>query len=266
MSFLDRLERRLGWVSFPGFLRYYALFHLLVYALQIINSDIGKVLEFDRARILSGEVWRVVTFLFASSGNRGITLIGALFFFFMVRIAMMMSDSLEEAWGVFKTTMFFYFGAAMLVLANFVMPVAMAGSGFIIYGSAFFAFATLYPRLELLLLVIPVQIRFLAFIQLAFLILMVAGAPMTLPFALLGYSNYLIWSGIPAWRGRAVVMESAKRRKRFKSAQEADDAAFHRCNVCRRTEITHPGLEFRVGDDGEEYCADHLPGAERAGG
>ena len=57
--------------------------HGLVYVLQVVRPDIGKLLEFDRARILSGEVWRVVTFLFSSSGFAGTGMIGILFFFFM---------------------------------------------------------------------------------------------------------------------------------------------------------------------------------------
>jgi hypothetical protein len=54
MTIFDRMERRFGWLSFPGFLRYYALFHVLVFVLQYIRPDIGEVLEFDRAKILSG--------------------------------------------------------------------------------------------------------------------------------------------------------------------------------------------------------------------
>ena len=66
MTSISRWERRFGWLAFPGLLRYYALMHALVYVLQIVRPDIGSLLEFDRARILSGEVWRVFTFLFSS--------------------------------------------------------------------------------------------------------------------------------------------------------------------------------------------------------
>jgi hypothetical protein len=33
----------------------------------------------------------------------------------------------------------------------------------------------------------------------------------------------------------------------------------HCCKICGRTELTTPELEFRVSEDGEEYCAEHLP-------
>ncbi len=260
MSRIDRLERRLGGLSFPGFLRYYAILHALVYVLQMVRPDIGRLLEFDRAAILSGEVWRVVTFLFSSSGFGGIGLLGAIFFYFMVMIAFMMSDALEGAWGVFRTTMFCYCGVLGLVVANFLIPGAMQGSGFLLYGSAFFAFATLFPRVEFLMFfILPVQVRFLAYIQAAFLVLGVLGDWRMLPFFLLGYANYLVWAGIPALRGRAMVMEAAQRRRKFQAAKEPGDEAFHSCEVCGRSDVSDPGLEFRVGADGHEYCEEHLP-------
>lgn len=254
------METRWHWLSFPGFLRYYALMHALVYVLQVFRPDIGALLEFDRARIFSGEVWRLVTFLFSSSGFAGLGMIGILFFFFMVMIAFLMSEALESAWGVFKTTIFYYFGIVALIVANLLMPGAMMGSGFLIYGSAFLAFATLNPKHEFLLfLILPVQVRFLAMIQAGMMILSVFGNWLLLPFFLLGTANYILWAGIPALRGTARVIESAHRRRRFESAKEPRDAAFHTCATCERTDLSDPGLEFRVGANGREYCIDHLP-------
>lgn len=261
MTLFDRLESKFGWLSFPGFLRYYAMMHGMVYLLQIFRPDIGELLEFDRARILGGEVWRMVTFLFASSGFAGIGMLGILFFFFMVMIAFMMNEALEGAWGVFKTSLFHFCGIAGLILGNFFFPGIMPGSGFLIYGTSFFAFATLYPKHEFLMFfVIPVQVRFLAMIQAGFMLLGAISAWQLIPFYLLGCANYLLWSGIPALRGTAKVMESAKRRKRFEAAKEPADQAFHRCVKCHRTELSDPNLEFRVGKDGMEYCIEHLPG------
>jgi hypothetical protein len=260
MSRIDQLERRLGWLSFPGFLRFYAILHALVYVLQMVRSDIGMLLEFDRARILSGEVWRVVTFLFSSSGFAGMGLMGAVFFYFMVTIAFMMSDALEGAWGVFRTSLFYYCGILGLIVANFLLPGAMEGSGFLLYGASFFAFATLFPRVEFLMFfILPVQIRFLAWIQAGVLVLGILNSWILLPFYILCYANYLIWAGIPALRGTASVIESAKRRRRFNAAKEPEEESFHVCSVCGRTDASDPHLEFRVGSNGREYCDEHLP-------
>jgi hypothetical protein len=265
MSRIDQLERRLGWLSFPGFLRYYALLHGLVYVLQVVRPDIGALLEFDRGKILSGEVWRVVTFLFSSSGFAGVGMLGVLFFFFMVMIAFMMNDALEDAWGAFKTSLFHYCGVLGLVVANFLIPNVMPGSGFLIYGTSFFAFATLFPKVEFLMFfILPVQVRFLAMIQAGLMALAVLSSWLLLPFFVLGCANYLIFAGIPALRGTAREMESGRRRKRFNAAREPKHEAFHTCEVCGKTDVSDPGLEFRVGKDGREYCVRHL--TESGGG
>ncbi len=260
MFSIDRLEPRLAWLSFPGFLRYYAMMHALVYVLQVFQPGIGALLEFDRTAILSGEVWRLATFLFASSGFAGIGMLGILFFFFMVMIAFLMNDALENAWGIFKTSLFHYCGIAGLIVANFLFPNAMPRSGFLVYGTSFLAFATLHPRHEFLMfLILPVQVRFLAMLQAGLMLFSVLSNWLLLPFYLLGCVNYLLWAGIPALRGTARVIESAHRRRRFESAKEPADNAFHTCASCDRTDLSDPGLEFRVGRDGREYCLDHLP-------
>jgi hypothetical protein len=136
----------------------------------------------------------------------------------------------------------------------------MEGSGFLLYGASFFAFATLFPRVEFLMFfILPVQIRFLAWIQAGVLVLGILNSWILLPFYILCYANYLIWAGIPALRGTASVIESAKRRRRFNEAKEPEEESFHVCSVCGRTDASDPHLEFRVGSNGREYCDEHLP-------
>lgn len=259
MISLGQLERRLGGLSFPGFLRYYALLHALVYLLQLVRPDIGALLEFSRPKIFAGEIWRVVTFLFSSSGLIAPGGMGLVMMVFMVMIAFMMSAALEEAWGVFKTTLFYACGILGLIVGNFLIPHAMPGSGFLLYGTAFLAFATLFPKVEFLLFfVLPVQVRFLAWVQAAGLLLAAWGDWRLLPFFLLGYANYLIFAGWPALRGTARVMGAAQRKRRFNAGTAPEGTAFHTCAACNRTDVTDAHLEFRVGRDGREYCLDHL--------
>jgi hypothetical protein len=91
------------------------------------------------------------------------------------------------------------------------------------------------------------------------MLLAALGDWLLFPFFLSGCANYLIFAGIPALRGTAMVIESAQRRRRFTSKKEPDELAFHTCVICHRTDVTDPQLEFRVGSDGREYCAEHLP-------
>lgn len=237
------------------------MFHVLVFLLQFVNPSIGMMLDFDRVKILNGEVWRVVTFLFAESGSGGQGALAMLFLFFMVMIAFMMSDALEGAWGIFRTTLFHYTAFVGLLLANFIYPVALAGSGFFVYISAFFAFATLFPRHEFLMfLVIPVQVRWLAMLTGGLIVFGVLAQPVYIGFLLLAFGNYLLWAGIPAMRGRAKAASSASRKRKFNQSKPSAESAFHLCHTCKKTEVSNPELEFRMADDGYEYCTNHLPG------
>jgi len=260
MTLLDRLEKRFGWLAFPGLLRFYAIFHGIVYVLQWFRPDLGKLLEFDLGRIMAGEVWRAVTFLIASSGSIGSGVFGILATLFFIMVAFMMSDALEEAWGVFRTTLFHLTGFLGLILANFLFPSLMPESGTLIYGAAFFAFATLFPKIEFLLFfILPVQVRFLAWLNAGIWVLAVMRDWRMLPFLLLGYAGYLLFAGIPALRGKlqsgiGAPFSGAKRRQ-----NASKEAAFHACAKCQRTDVSDPTLEFRVGADGHEYCTEHLP-------
>ena len=260
MTFFDRLERRIGWISFPGFLRYYALFHVLVFVLQFIRPDIGLLLQFDKDRIFSGEIWRVATMFFAVSNFGPPTLMSVVFLYFGVNFAFMVNDALEAAWGSFKATMFYYMGILLILIANFIYPIHIPLSGFALYGAAFLAFATLFPRVEILLMFfLPVQVRFLGMLEGFTILMMVISMPVLLPFILLAFANYVVFAGIPAIRGTARIIGSVQRRKRFNSAKGPASEAFHTCAACERTDATDPGLEFRVGGDGREYCEEHLP-------
>lgn len=260
MTHFDRLERRWGWLAFPGFLRYYALFHILVYVLNYFRPDLAEVLEFDRAKILSGEVWRVVTMFFANSQFGRPSPLTLIFLFFVVNFIFMIGDGLESAWGVFKASLFHYTGIVLVLIANFVYPVAIPASGMMLYSSAFLAFATLFPMVEVrLMLILPIQVRFLGMFAGGLLLLNVISNPILLPFMVVALTNYFVWAALPALRGRAKVLESVQRKKKFKSAKGSDSEAFHTCVVCERTDVSDPSLEFRIGTDGKEYCTEHLP-------
>lgn len=260
MTFFDRLERRCGWLAFPGFLRYYALFQVLVFVLQLFSPDIGAALAFDRSKIFSGELWRVVTMFFANPQFGRPSLLNIALLIFAVNFVFMVSDGLENAWGVFKTSLFYYAGSLLVLAANFIYPFPIPASGVALFGAAFIAFATLFPRTEILLfLIVPIQVRFLGMFAAALVLLSAIAQPILLPFYLMAYANYFVWAGIPALRGTALRIDAGKRRKVFNAGKIAGSEAFHTCVVCKKTDVSDPQLEFRIGANGEEYCSDHLP-------
>src|SRR3954470_18226323 len=71
MTFLDRLERRLGFIAIPGLIRIVVGFTALAYVLTFLNPEIFSVLELKPERIRHGEVWRLITYIFIPRGIGG---------------------------------------------------------------------------------------------------------------------------------------------------------------------------------------------------
>ncbi len=46
MQWLDRIERRLGWLSFPGLFRFYVLMGVMAFVLSWLRPDLAVILEF----------------------------------------------------------------------------------------------------------------------------------------------------------------------------------------------------------------------------
>jgi hypothetical protein len=262
MIFLAKLERRFGWLSFPGFLRYFAILHVMVFVLQAFRPEVFELLEFDRDKILGGEIWRLVTCFFSISQFGGLSPMNIVFLYFGVMFSFMISDGLESVWGVFKTSLFYYTGALLILAVMFVLPLPLLPLA--MFTSAFLAFATVLPKVEILLFfVLPVQVRWLGFLTGAGIVGSAFRIPELIPFLvpcyLFVYANYLIWAGIPALMRIGRHAKAARRRSQFKSVASAGGNSFHQCAHCNRTENSDPSLEFRVGPDGNEYCEEHLP-------
>ena len=151
-----------------------------------------------------------------------------------------------------------YCGILALIIANFILPDAMPGSGFLLYGSSFFAFATLFPRIEFLMFfILPVQVRFLAWFRRGD-----AVGSVRQPAVGSVFPAGLCQLSLLGWNPSAARDRSGHRIRATEETfqrGERPEEAFHTCMTCLRSDVTDPGLEFRVGRDGREYCADHLP-------
>ena len=128
--------------------------------------------------------------------------------------------------------------------------------------SLFFAFATLFPNLQIyVLLVLPLRVKWVALLSLVpILISFLAGPIMVKVAILICLLNYLLFFGPLAIAGAKTGHEQQRRRIRFGAGKASSDEALHRCTVCKRTEHDGADLEFRISSrDGNEYCLEHLP-------
>ena len=258
MAWLDKLERRLGFLAVPGLMRIVVGLTALVFALASLVPGFASMLDLDPARILHGEVWRLVTYIFLPQTPGFLWIILFLWFLWFI------GDGLEQAWGAFRLTLYFLVGVIGTTAAAFLF-----GSEFsnrMLFASLFFAFARFYPdQVIYILFILPVKIKWLAWVSAAVLLFGFFVNPNSYRMALVAaFANYLIFFGPEIIHEARHRTEVSARRKRFESHSRSEAEPLHKCAVCGATELTDPNLDFRVARDGEEYCVPHLPKAAGA--
>jgi hypothetical protein len=260
---LNGLERRFGSWAVPGLIRYLAVAFIAVYLIGGILPNLGPTIDFNWEKTLSGEIWRPFTFIIASSVGK-LSIIGVIFAFFGMMIMFMFSDGLEQQWGVFRTNLYVLWGWLSALVGSVIIHLLTGDApempGMYLAMSIFFAFATYNPKFTIMLfMIIPTPIWILAAISGVFVGLSLLAGGLQALFTILCLSNYFIVA-VPMRLSQSKQQRgSRKRNAQFRAASISDGAAFNTCAVCGATEITHPECEFRVGDDGKDYCAEHLP-------
>jgi membrane associated rhomboid family serine protease len=253
MSFLDKLERRVGFIAIPGLIRAVVTLTALVFVLIYLNKGFDSYLALDIRRIRAGEVWRLVTYIFVPSMASPLMVLIALWFLWFI------GDGLERAWGPFRVTLYFLVGmigttvAAVLSNSQF--------SSQMLFTTLFFAFAHFYPEeIIYIFFLLPVKIKWLAWAYGGFLLIGFVTQSNSYRLAFIAaLSNYLIFFGPGVIQHLRQRKEVSARRQRFEIQSRSEEEPLHKCTTCGATELTDPSLEFRVARDGEEYCIAHLP-------
>lgn len=260
MRWLEKIERRLDWLHFEGLFKYLTFLGVIAYACQWVREDFALMLDFDRQKVMSGEIWRVFTFLFAPMGLERFTPFGVLFLFFAVRISFMISDALEGEWGATRTTLYILTVWIGLIASHFIFDMPSQASGSMLYTSLFLAFATLFPKVEFLMFFLfPVQVRIFGWITGVLLLMNAFFYPPSLMITIPGLIPYALWVLPDVIHGRKTLVKAAQRRREFNISSKPEGTTFHRCETCQRTERDSEDLQFYTLPDGKEYCEDHLP-------
>lgn len=217
------------------------------------NRDILQGLPLVWSKVLSGEVWRLVTFLFYPLDMHPI------FAFFTYYLGYIMGTSLEAEWGEAKFNLYVFIACLATVILSSLVPLSPTANGFI-FGSIFLAFAYLYPDFTLyLFFVIPIKVKYIAgitWVIYIFSLITENWAVRTL--ILVSIGNFLLFFG-------KSILENA-RVSRFRMESKAkqikeQNTPFHSCHVCKITEKKDPHINFRICNScigGFEYCIDHL--------
>jgi membrane associated rhomboid family serine protease len=253
MSFVDKLERRFGFIAIPGLIRAVVTLNALVFVLVLLNEGFRSYLTLDIAGIRTGEVWRLVTYIFVPPPGHFLLVVVALWFLWFI------GDGLERAWGPFRLTLYFLVGMIGTTVAAVLSDSQFSSQ--MLFTTLFFAFAHFYPEeIIYVFFILPLKIKWIAWIYAGFLLLRFAMESNSYRMALIAaLSNYLIFFGPGVIRHLRQRKEVAVRRQRFEVQSRSEEEPLHRCATCGATEISDPSLEFRVARDGEEYCIAHLP-------
>jgi hypothetical protein len=265
MRWINALERRFGYLAIPGLLRIIVALNAVVFLVLVQKPEFRAWIDLDPERVLRGEVWRLVSFVFIPRFSVG-TQVGWIWEFVYLSFLWLMGEGLEQAWGCFKLNLFYLLGLVLTSLAAFCLGAAGA-TGVFLNLSVVFAFATLFPNYPVLLfLVVPVRMKWIAiFAFVAVLPLLLFGAPAIRLTILVSWINYGVFFGADWMAYFRQNSRIVQRQQQFRAAQHAEEeATLHHCKVCGRTEATSPDLDFRVAGDGEEYCLAHLPSRRAA--
>ena len=131
---------------------------LCVYAMTyIFGVPLVSYLGLSLPTLLSGQVWRLVTFIFIPPATSVIGLAFTLYFYYFV------GSALENEWGSFEFNVYYLFGMVGAIIAALLSGYA---DNTYLNLSLFLAFAQLFPEERLMLFyLIPVKVKWLAYVE-----------------------------------------------------------------------------------------------------
>ncbi|MDD7739350.1 MAG: hypothetical protein SOT28_07335 [Fusicatenibacter sp.] len=280
MNFLDKMERKYGRYAIHHLTAYIIVTYIAGYLIELTGTGLSSYLTLEPYYILHGQIWRLVSWILIPPGSLDIFTIIMLMFYYSI------GTSLERAWGEFRYNVYIFSGIFMTIIGSFLLY----GIMYLIYGapysmgyqfstyyislSIFLGFAISFPDMKVLLyFIIPIKIKWLAFVDVAYLAIEVVGNlysgnwPQCVAI-LCSLANVLVFFCISR-KGKRVSFQQQKRKKEFQKAVSRGQAEHyrgngvtkHKCAICGRTELDDPNLEFRFCskcNGNYEYCQDHL--------
>lgn len=274
MKLISQFNRRVDrfLIRHPGFglrnlMLYVVIGNALVYLLTMMDrtGTLSAYLVLVPSRLLKGELWRLVTFVFVPGTTSLISLALLLYFYYFI------GSTLEREWGEGRFTVYYLLGMLLnilyCVLASLITGGAVYITGSYLNLSMFFVFATLWPENRVLLFFfIPIKIKWLAYFEAAVFVFSMISGRTLLP--LVAVLNYFLFCGDTLWASISPLLRRASpkavnfRREAAKAQREAENSPYARkCSVCGRTEAAHPELEFRYCSRCSGYhcfCSDHI--------
>lgn len=276
---IDRFCQRHPRFGVPRLMLWVVIASAVIYIFSMMDSSGAFLyyLMFNPRLILQGQIWRLFTFILIPINSSPIWLFISLYFYYFI------GSTLERQWGTPKFTVYYLSG--ILFTALYGLIAGLLSGAYYIYITAsyinlsmFFVFATYFPDHQVLVLfIIPVKIKWLAYLDVALFVFgiiqgAVAGSLLLALLPIIAVLNYFIFCGdmlfdsIRALTGRARMRRSPNvinfKKATREARREAESRPYTRkCAVCGRTDADYPDLEFRYCSRCQGYhcfCQDHI--------
>lgn len=261
MDWIAKLERKYGRFCINGLMKYLVIGCAFVFAASLIGvtQSIVELLTLDRALILKGQLWRLISFVFIPET------FSPIFIFFELYLIYMFGTAIEKVWGSFRLNVYYAIGMISAIIAA---AISGYGSALFLNLSIFLAFAYMYPNYQLLIFfVIPVKVKYLALFELIMIVYSLLFSPLYIKLAaIISFANFIVFFGKGIYNMRILPKTKTflKKRKNKKIKLKILKKSYpmiQRCRECNRTSEEYPGLRFgyciKCGSD-HEYCQDHL--------
>ena len=279
MNFLDKMERKYGRYALSHLTMYIIVTYIAGYIIALAAPIMRQYLTLEPYYILHGQIWRLVSWILIPPSSLDIFTIIMLFFYYSI------GTSLERAWGDFKYNVYIFSGILMTIIGSFLLygilyavngyPSLMgtAFSTYYISLSIFLGFAISFPDMQVLLyFIIPIKIKWLAYLDVALLAYSMITSIMSGNWAgcvviLCSLANVLVFFLMTRKGNAALSSRTDAGRNLKRPFQEAkripQSERDHKTQMCdlwpdRKDD---PNLEFRFCsrcNGNYEYCQDHL--------
>lgn len=174
MSILDKIERKCPWLGFSNLYMYMTAIFLLGLIIFLFNPLFYIFyLSLDIGQILSGQVWRLATFIFYPPSMSSSIIISLL----LIYVYYSITKTLTMMWGNFKFNLYLLIGYLSIIIGAFLSYFVFKINMYIIPTYSFFsimmAFALSFPDAYFYLyFIIPIKAKYFAYVEIALYILL----------------------------------------------------------------------------------------------
>jgi len=250
---LDKLERKFGRFAIANLPVLLVAGQAAAFVLARAKPEFSQTLLLIPAKVLQGEVWRLISWVFIPQTD------SILFIIFELWLLFMFGRALESLWGAFKFNVFFFIGFVLSVGVAFAVPWAPVSNVYLL-ASLFLAFAYLNPDFELLLFfILPVKIKWFAYLTwIGFAITLAIGSWQDRAMVGAGVVNFFLFFASDI---RLRLRGAGRRTVKRQQARIDAKTPTHKCSECGLTDLKDPSMQFRycskcTGKHG--YCTAHL--------